>query len=48
MSRGVGCRGSSDLALLRLWHRPAATAPILPLALEPLYAVGAALKRHNK
>ena len=27
-----------------LWHRPAATAPIRPLAWEPPYAGGAALK----
>ena len=34
-----------DLALLWLWHRPAATVPIWPLAWEPPYAVGAALER---
>ena len=34
-----------DLALLWLWHRLAATAPIVPLAWEPPYAMGAALKR---
>ena len=44
MSCGVGCRQGSDLVLLWLWHRPAATAPIGPLAWEPLYAMGAALK----
>ena len=33
-----------DPALPRLWHRPAARAPIRPLAWESLYAVGAALK----
>ena len=33
-----------DLALLWLWCRTAATAPIGPLAWEPPYAVGAALK----
>ena len=32
MSCGVGPRCSSDLALLGLWHRLAATAPIQPLA----------------
>ena len=37
-----------DLALLWLWCRPAATAPIQPLAWEPPCAVGAALKRQNK
>ena len=33
-----------DPALLWLWYRPAAIAPISPLAWEPLHAVGAALK----
>ena len=28
----VGCRCSSDPALLWLWHRPAATAPMGPPA----------------
>ena len=40
-----------DLALLWLWCRPAATAPIRPLAWELPYASGAALemaKRQNK
>ena len=38
-------------ALLQLWRRPVATAPIRPLAQEPPYAVGEALekaKRQNK
>ena len=48
MSCGVGCRHSSDLALLWLWSRLAATVPIRPLAWEPPYAVGAALKKINK
>ena len=48
MSFGVGRRRGSDLALLWLWRRPAATAPIRPLAWEPPYAVGAALKRRKK
>jgi len=48
MSCGVGHRCNSDLALLWLWHRPAATALIQPLAWEPPYAVGAALKKTNK
>uniref|UniRef100_A0A8D1HFE9 Sulfotransferase n=1 Tax=Sus scrofa TaxID=9823 RepID=A0A8D1HFE9_PIG len=39
---GVGCRRGSDPALLWLWHRPVATAPIGPLAWEPPYAAGAA------
>ena len=32
VSYGVGCRHNSDLALPWLWYRPAATAPIQPLA----------------
>ena len=47
MSCGVGCRHSSDLALLWLWHRPAAVALIRPLAWEPPYPMGAALKRQK-
>ena len=47
MSSGVGCRCGSDLALLWLWYRPAATAPIRSLAWEPPYDVGAALKRQK-
>ena len=35
MSCGVGCRCSSDLVLLWLWHKPAAAALIRPLAWEP-------------
>ena len=37
-----------DPALPRLWCRPAAVAPIRSLAWEPLYAMGAALKRQKK
>ena len=48
MSYGVGHRRSLDPALLGLWSRKAATAPIGPLAWEPPYAVGAALKRQKK
>ena len=33
-----------DLVLLWLWCRPAATAPVRPLAWEPPHAMGAALK----
>ena len=44
VSCGVGCRCGSDLALLWLW--PAAVAPIRPLAWEPSYALGMALKKH--
>ena len=34
--------------LLWLWRRPEATAPISPLAWEPSYASGVALKRQKK
>ena len=44
MSCGVGRRQSSDPALLCLWRRPAAVAPIQPLAWKPPYAEGAARK----
>ena len=47
MSSGVGHRGSLDPVLLWLWRRPAATALIGPLAWEPPYATGAALKRQK-
>ena len=40
----IGPRHSSDLALLWLWCRLAAVAPIRPLAWTPLYAMGAVLK----
>ena len=43
-SCGVGQRRGSDLALLWLWCRLAAAAPIKPLAWELPYAVGVALK----
>ena len=45
MSCGVGRRHGLDLALLRLWYRLAATAPVGPLAWEPPCAMGAALKK---
>ena len=48
MSCGVGRRYGSDPALLWLWRRPVATASIRPLGWEPLYAMGAALKRKKK
>ena len=44
MSCGVGHRCGLDLVWLWLWLWPVATAPIGPLAWEPPYAVGAALK----
>ena len=47
MSCGVGRRCGLDLALLRLWHRPVAVAPIQPLAWELLYAAGLVLKKKN-
>ena len=50
MSRGIGCRLSSDPMLMwhRLWHRLAAAAPIWPLAWELPYAMEAALKKGKK
>ena len=47
MNRGVGHRRGLDLALLWLWYRLAASAPIQPLAWEPPYAMGTALKRQK-
>jgi len=37
-----------DLALLWLWHKPVATAPIRPLAWEPPYAAGTAQEKAKK
>ena len=48
VSCGVGHRHGSDLALLWLWRRQAATAPIRPLAWELPYAAGVALRRIKK
>ena len=48
MSCGVGHIWGSDLVLRWLWCRPAAAAPIGPLAWEPPYAVDAALKGLKK
>ena len=48
MSCGVGHRCGLDPALLQLWRRPAAVASIQPLAWEPAYAAGAALKRQKE
>ena len=50
VSCGGGHTLGSDLALLWLWlwHRPAAVAPIRPLAWEPPYATGLALKSRKK
>ena len=48
MSCGVGRRSGSDPTLLWLWCGPAAAAPIRPLAWEPPYALGTALKKKKK
>ena len=48
MNCGVGRSHGSDPELLWLWCRQAATALIQPLAWEPPYVVGAALKRQKK
>ena len=48
MSCGVGHRHGSNPMLLWLWLRLAATAPNGPVTWEPLYAKGAAPKRHTK
>ena len=48
MTCGVGRGHSSDLMLLWLWFRLTAMAPIRPLAWEPPYTVGTALKRQKK
>ena len=42
MSCGIGHRGCADPILL--WHRPAAAAPIQPLAWKFPHIAGAALK----
>ena len=48
VSCGVGHRRGLDLALLWLWHRLAATAPVRPLVWEPPHAMGVALKGQKK
>ena len=48
VSCGVGQRRGSDLALLCLWCRPAATAPIWPLAWKLPYATDVVLKKKKK
>ena len=48
MSCGVSRGCDSDHALLCLWSRPAAAALIRPLAWEPPFAAGAALKNKTK
>ena len=47
MSCGVDRRCGSDLALLWLWCRPVASAPIRPQAWKSPYVVGAALKKQK-
>ena len=48
VSCGVGCRCGLDPALLWVWRRPVATAPIRPLAWEPPYAAGVAQRNSKK
>ena len=48
VSCGVGFRRGSDPALLWPWCRLVATALVRPLAWEPSYAVGMALKRKKE
>ena len=48
MSYGIGHRRGLDPALLWLWHRLAATAPIRPLAWEPPYAMGVAQEKAKR
>ena len=48
MGCGVGRRHISDPSWLWLWYRLMAIALIRPLAWEPPYAVGAALKKKKK
>ena len=44
----IGRRHGLDLALLWLWRRPAAVSLIRPLAWEPPYGLGEALKKSKK
>ena len=48
MSCGVVCRCGSDLELLWLWHRLAATAQIGPLGWKTPYATGTALEKTKR
>ena len=48
MSCCVGCRCGSDLALLWLWCRLAATALMGLLAWEPPYAAGTAVEKRQR
>ena len=47
-SYGVGYRCDLDLVLLWLWYRPAAVAPIRPLAQEPPYGLKRQRKKERK
>ena len=48
MGCGVGCRRSSDPALLWLWCRPVATAPVRTKDWEPNKAAGVNKKKKKK
>ena len=48
VSCGTHYKHGLDLALLWLWSRPAAVAPIRPLAWELPHAMGTALKQKKK
>ena len=48
MSYGVGCRRGLDRMLLLFWCRPAAAAPVGPLAWEPPYAARGALEKAKR
>ena len=48
MSCGIGRRCRLDLALLWLWYRLVAIAPIQPLTWELPYATGVALKKRKR
>ena len=48
MSCGADCRCGSDPVLLWLWRRPAATAPIRPLAWDPSYVAGSGPRKDKK
>ena len=48
MSCGIGCRHGSDPVLLWLLSRPAAAAPVRPLAWEPPNVMGVALEKAKR